>query len=129
MLQSTRKVKEKVLAIVGELLEISPGDLEISDGVVAPRGDPEAGIPLARIAMQATMDPGSLPAGTGASLEAQARFKGDGITGSGWSGGTHACTVEVNLETGRVRILRYVVVEDCGRVINPPVVEGQIRGA
>ncbi|MBV9042079.1 MAG: xanthine dehydrogenase family protein molybdopterin-binding subunit, partial [Acidimicrobiia bacterium] len=61
-------------------------------------------------------------------LEAQERFTGEGITGSGWTGGTHACTVEVDIETGGVKILRYVVVEDCGRVINPAVVEGQVRG-
>jgi carbon-monoxide dehydrogenase large subunit len=43
-------------------------------------------------------------------------------------GGTRACTVEVDLETGQVQILRYVVTEDCGRVINPAIVEGQVRG-
>ncbi len=125
---STRKVKEKVLAIAGEMLEISPEDLEISDGVITPRGAPHKSLPLAQIAMQATMAPNSLPPGTDPLLEAHETFKGEGITGSGWSGGTHACTVEVDLETGRTRILRYVVVEDCGRVINPAVVEGQIRG-
>ena len=78
--------------------------------------------------MQATLAPGTLPAGTDANLEASETFLGEGITGSGWSGGTHACTVEVDLDTGAVKILRYVVVEDCGRVINPAIVEGQIRG-
>jgi carbon-monoxide dehydrogenase large subunit len=53
---------------------------------------------------------------------------GDGITGSGWSGGTHACTVELDVTTGQVSILRYIVVEDCGRIINPAVVDGQISG-
>jgi aerobic carbon-monoxide dehydrogenase large subunit len=74
------------------------------------------------------MAPNSLPAGTDHLLEAHETFRGEGITGSGWSGGTHACTVDVDLDTGRVQILRYVVAEDCGRVINPAVVEGQIRG-
>jgi carbon-monoxide dehydrogenase large subunit len=128
VLVSTRKVKEKVLAIAGEMLEISPEDLEINDGVISAKGTPTKSLPLAQIAMQATLAPGSLPAGTDPLLEAHEVFKGEGITGSGWSGGTHACTVEVDLETGRVKILRYVVVEDCGRVINPAIVEGQVRG-
>lgn len=128
VVMSTRKVKEKVLAIAAAQLEISAADLEITDGVVAPRGDPSAGIPLAKIAMQALMMPQTLPAGTDPSLQAREKFTGEGITGSGWSGGTHACTVEIDLETGQVKILRYVVAEDCGTVINPAVVEGQIRG-
>jgi carbon-monoxide dehydrogenase large subunit len=128
VLVSTRKVKQKALAIAAGLLEISPADLEINDGVISVRGDPSVTLPLARVATQATLMPDALPAGTDRLLEAEERFKGDGITGSGWSGGTHACTVEVDLATGRVQILRYVVTEDCGRVINPAVVEGQIRG-
>ena len=125
---STRKVKEKVLAIAGELLEISPEDLVITDGVIVAHGVPSKTLPLAQVALQATTAPSSLPVGTDHLLEAQERFTGEGITGSGWSGGTHACTVEVDVETGRVEILRYVVTEDCGRVINPAVVEGQICG-
>ncbi len=128
VLASTRKVKEKVLAVAAAQLEISPDDLEIIDGVVTPKGVPQKAIPLAQIATQATMAPNSMPPGTDANLEAQERFLGEGITGSGWSGGTHACTVEVDLETGGVKILRYVVVEDCGPVIHPAIVEGQVRG-
>jgi carbon-monoxide dehydrogenase large subunit len=128
VLVSTRKVKQKVLAIAGEVLEISPEDLEINDGLISAKGTPTKSLPLAQIAMQATLAPNSLPAGTDPLLEAHEVFKGEGITGSGWSGGTHACTVEVDLDTGRVKILRYVVVEDCGRVINPAIVEGQVRG-
>jgi carbon-monoxide dehydrogenase large subunit len=125
---NARKVKEKVLAIAGAQLEVSPEDLEISEGIITPKGVPSKAIPLAQIAMQATLSPASLPPGTDANLEANERFLGEGITGSGWSGGTHACVVEVDLGTGAVKIVRYVVVEDCGRVINPAVVAGQVRG-
>jgi aerobic carbon-monoxide dehydrogenase large subunit len=128
VLASTRKVKEKVLAVAAAQLEISPDDLEIIDGVVTPKGVPQKAIPLAQIATQATMAPNTMPPGTDANLEAQERFLGEGISGSGWSGGTHACTVEIDIETGGVKILRYVVVEDCGPVINPAIVEGQVRG-
>ena len=128
VLINARKVKEKVLAIAGAQLEVSPEDLEISEGMITPKGVPSRSISLAQIAMQATLGPTSLPPGTDANLEANERFVGEGITGSGWSGGTHACVVEVDLGTGAVKIARYVVVEDCGRVINPAVVEGQICG-
>ena len=127
-LMSTRKLKEHVLAIAAGMLEISPEDLEIVDGAVTPKGVPQKALPLAQIAMKAMMDPSSLPPGTDGPLEAYERFTGEGITGSGWSGGTHVCTIEVDVTTGRVTILRYVVVEDCGRVINPGVVEGQVCG-
>jgi carbon-monoxide dehydrogenase large subunit len=128
VLMSTRKVREKVLAIAGDILEISPEDLEINDGVVSPKGVPNKTLPLAKIAQMAYLAPTTLPKGADRSLEANEYFTGEGITGSGWSGGTHACTVEVDPGTGSVKILRYVVVEDCGRVINPAVVEGQICG-
>jgi carbon-monoxide dehydrogenase large subunit len=127
---STRKLKEQVLAIASGMMEISVEDLEIDGGVVTPKGVPDKAIPLAHIAMRALMDPTSLPPDAGASggLEAGELFTGERITGSGWSGGTHVCTVDVDVATGSVRILRYLVVEDCGRVVNPAIVEGQVRG-
>jgi aerobic carbon-monoxide dehydrogenase large subunit len=125
---STRRLKENILAVAGDVLEISVDDLEIIDGAITPKGVPTSAIPLAQIAAQLTLAPTSAPPGVDASLEAAERFVGDEITGSGWSGGTHACVVEVDLGTGGVKILRYVVVEDCGPLINPAVVEGQVRG-
>ena len=125
---STREVKRKVLELAGEILEVSTDDLDIADGVITPRGVPARSLTLAEVATQATLAPGRLPAGADVHLAAEERFRGAGITGSGWSGGTHICTVDIDLDTGRVQILRYVVIEDCGRVINPAVVEGQVRG-
>ncbi|MGF7239273.1 MAG: xanthine dehydrogenase family protein molybdopterin-binding subunit [Frankia sp.] len=125
---TTRRLKEKVLAIAALMLESRPGDLEIVDGVVRPKGMPDKGIPLAQVAKLAMMAPGMLPPGTDISLTAQELFDGAAVTGSGWSGGAHVCTVEVDAATGQVRILRYIVVEDCGRVINPAIVDGQICG-
>ena len=128
VLYTTRRVKEKVLAIAAEILEISPEDLEINDGVITPKGMPQRSLPLAQIAEQVYLAPSTLPPGVDKSLEATEEYTGAGITGSGWSGGTHLCQVEVDIGTGAVKILRYIVVEDCGRVINPAIVEGQIRG-
>lgn len=128
VIMTTRKLKEQILAIASEMLEVSAEDLEIVDGSATPKGVPQKAIPLAQIAMRGLMDPANLPAGVDSRLEADEAFTGEHITGSGWSGGTHVCTVEVDVATGRVIILRYLVVEDCGRVINPAIVEGQVRG-
>jgi carbon-monoxide dehydrogenase large subunit len=128
VLVNTRKVKEKVLAIAAEMLEISAEDLEINDGIVAAKGVPAKQLPLAAIATTALLAADSLPPGTDTTLESSETFRGEGITGSGWSGGTHLCVVEVDMGTGRVKFLRYLVVEDCGRLINPAIVDGQIRG-
>jgi carbon-monoxide dehydrogenase large subunit len=125
---ATRKLREKVLAIAAGQLEIDPSDLQIVDGVVSPKGVPGKDIPLARLAGQMTLMPQTAPPGTDPNLQAEERFTGEETTGSGWSGGVHACIVEVDLGTGGVRINRWVVVEDCGRIINPAIVDGQIRG-
>jgi carbon-monoxide dehydrogenase large subunit len=128
VLVTTRKVREKALAVASAMMEIDSSDLDIVDGVVTPAGAPAKAMPLSAIATTAYLAPESLPAGTDHRLEAQETFTGEGVGGSGWSGGTHVCVVDVDLETGGVRILRYIVVEDCGQIINPAIVEGQIRG-
>ena len=125
VLHSTRQVKEKVLAIAGEMLEVGPQDLRIDDGYVYPAGVPSIRVSLAEVADRAYQSPNDLPTEIDTSLEAEANY--DGGIGS-WSDGTHLCHVEIDLETGQVRFLRYLVVEDCGRMINPAIVEGQIRG-
>ena len=121
-LHATRMVKQKVLEMAANMLEISPDDLEILDAVVTPKGDPERGVPLAQIAMAAYF---MTPEGEDDGLRSTAVY--DQPRG-GWSGGTHACIVEVDAQTGVVKIRRYIVVEDCGDLINPAVVNGQIRG-
>jgi len=121
-LHATRAVKDKVLEMAGNMLEISPGDLEIVDAVVMPKGDAERGIPLAQIAMAAYF---MGVEGEDDGLRSTAIYH---QPPGGWSGGTHACIVEVDPQTGVVEIKRYVVVEDCGELIHPAIVEGQIRG-
>jgi carbon-monoxide dehydrogenase large subunit len=121
-LHATRAVKGKVLEMAAEMLEISPNDLEIVDAVVRPKGDAEHGIPLAGVAMAAYF---AGPPDEDDGLRSTAVYENPA---GGWSGGTHACIVEVDPQTGTVEIKRYVVVEDCGQLINPAVVEGQIRG-
>jgi carbon-monoxide dehydrogenase large subunit len=116
-------VKQKVLNLAGTMLEIAPDDLEIVDAMVTPKGAPAKAMPLAQVAAAAYFmpSPGEEP-----DLRSTGYFTGS--ERGGWSGGTHACIVEVDPETGHVEIQRYLVVEDCGQLINPAIVDGQIRG-
>ena len=122
-LHGARQLRNKVLDFAAVLMEASARDLEITDGQVLVRGDPDSGIPVGEIARQAAS--GQFDADVDTSLEVEASF--DGGEG-GWSGGSHCAIVEVDVETGIVKVERYVAAEDCGALINPAVVEGQIRG-
>jgi carbon-monoxide dehydrogenase large subunit len=122
-LHGARQLKGKVLDFAAYLIEASAQDLEIVDGQVQVRGDPDSAIAVAEVARQAAS--GEFGADVDTNFEVEASF--DGGEG-GWSGGSHCAIVEVDAETGLVRIERYVAAEDCGALINPAVVEGQIRG-
>jgi aerobic carbon-monoxide dehydrogenase large subunit len=122
-LHGARQLKVKVLDFASHLMEASAADLEISDGSVFVRGDPASAITVTEIARQAAA--GEFGDEVDAKLEVDAAF--DGGEG-GWSIGTHCAIVDVDAETGLVTVERYVVAEDVGALINPAVVEGQIRG-
>ncbi len=122
---ATRTIKEMVLRIAAHLLEASEADLEIVDGVVAVRGTPARALTVADVARAAWFAPSSLPDGMRPGLETTYDFK---VPEAAWSQSTHCCFVEVDVETGAITIPRYLVVEDCGELINPAVVDGQIRG-
>jgi carbon-monoxide dehydrogenase large subunit len=119
-------VRDKALAIAGELLEVDPGDLEIADGTVSVLGDPSSAVSLKEIARRAYRVADQLPPELDAGLEATIRFRPTQFPT--WSNATHLCVVEVDRETFLPRVLRYIVSEDCGAMINPAVVEGQIAG-
>jgi aerobic carbon-monoxide dehydrogenase large subunit len=122
-LHGARELKAKVLDFAAYLMEVSAQDLLITDGNVWVRGDPASAIAVSDVARRAAS--GQSGPEVDATLEVEATF--DGGQG-GWSGGTHCAIVEVDVETGLVKVERYVVAEDCGALINPAVVEGQIRG-
>lgn len=124
-LGAARIVRRQLLDIAAEQLEAHPDDLEISSGVIAVRGSPGAARTIADIARLSHLAPFTLPAAVGAGLDATFDYE---TPPGGWTQSTHACVVEVDIDTGVVSIPRYVVVEDCGRMINPAVVDGQIRG-
>jgi carbon-monoxide dehydrogenase large subunit len=119
-------LRDRIAAIAAHRLEAAVDDVELFDSRATVRGSPSVGISLAEIANVAYFQPQALPAGLPAGLEASARYTSSSM--SIWVNATHICTCEVDVETGRVRLLRYIVSEDCGPMINPNVVEGQIAG-
>jgi len=125
VLHGSRELRGQILSLAAELLEASAFDLEIAGGVVSVKGSPGITISFAEIARIVDEEPERLPAGADTNLKVTQTY--DGGRG-GWSGGTHCCFVDVDIETGLVHIDRYLVVEDCGFPVNPAIVEGQVRG-
>jgi carbon-monoxide dehydrogenase large subunit len=119
-------LRERIVAIAAHRLEAAPDDIELAESQARVRGTPSAAIPLAAIAELAYFKPTKLPAGVPVGLEASARYRA--ASPMIWANATHLCTCEVDVTTGVVTILRYIVSEDCGPMINPDVVEGQIAG-
>jgi carbon-monoxide dehydrogenase large subunit len=119
-------VREKMARLAGHRLEASPADVVLGEGRAAVRGFPDRSIALAEIARLAYSPGLDTPEGLGPGLEATVYFDPPGPT---FSGAVHAAVVEVDRETGRVTVRRYAVAEDCGPVINPMIVDGQIQGA
>ena len=123
---ASERVREKSFAIAANLLECAPADLELRDGGVGVVGVPGAHLSLGRLAQAAR--PGwdhGRPPGLEAGLEDTYYWEPSTVT---WSYAVHAATVEVDVETGRVDIDTYAIAHDCGVVINPMLVEGQIMG-
>ena len=123
------EARAKVLAIAASQLGLPAGELRLLDGRVerCVRGAWSAtGLTLAAIARGAYLDPLALPAGMSPGLEFHKTYDPPPMT---YSNSTHACEVEVDRATGAIRIARYLVAEDCGRVLSPVVVEGQQHGA
>ncbi|MEM1176870.1 MAG: xanthine dehydrogenase family protein molybdopterin-binding subunit [Acidobacteriota bacterium] len=119
------EVRKKILNHAADALEAPQDDLEILDGRVQVRGVPARSIDLATLAQGANPMRGAVAPGTEPGLEATVYFGPEfGATASG----VHAMAVEVDPQTFDVNILRYVVVHDCGVVINPLILEGQIQG-
>jgi len=121
--QSAAEVKNRVLRIAADLLEASEKDLEVTNSEVRIVGVAEKKVSFAEIAqmVRTTMSPDP----EASALDFTTYFKGPKIT---YSNGTHIACVEVDADTGEVTILKYVIAHDCGRMINPTIVEGQIQG-
>ena len=121
---ATDKVIDKARTIAAHQLEVSEDDLEFANGIFAVKGSPEKAIPIQGIAY-ASFTGHNLPDGMEPNLRAEASFDPPNFV---FPFGTHVCVVEVDEETGSVKLLQYVAVDDCGNQINPMVVEGQVHG-
>lgn len=117
------KVRDRAMTIAAQLLEASVDDIEIAEGSFRVRGVPDRGVTLNEIAGAAYS--GDLPSEFGAGLEATEYFRPDSET---YPFGTHIAVVEVFPETGIVKLVRYVSVDDCGKIISPNLVRGQVHG-
>ncbi len=119
-------VRDKAARVAAHLLEVSAQDIDIADGGAHVRGVPEMSISLGEVAAALAGLPGfALPGSDEPGLESTINFAPETLT---YCNGTHIAEVDVDPETGEVRILNYVVVHDSGRLINPMIVEGQIHG-
>lgn len=123
---ASQLLREKVLAIAGEMLETHPSDLDMSEGRITARGVPEKSVTLAEVARAAVPGPRArVPAGMEPGLEVLHYYVPPTVT---FGSGTHVAGVEVDEETGFVTILKYVTSDDCGQMLNPTIVEGQVQG-
>ncbi len=121
---ATQKVREKAEAIAANVLECSTDDLEFEDGRFSVKGVPDKGITIQEVALQAHVAT-KLPAGMEPGLQATSVFEPSNFT---FPFGTHICVVEVDTRSGEIEIRKYVAVDDCGKVINPLIVDGQVQG-
>ncbi len=119
------KVREKILKVAGEKLEAAEEDLELIEGRVQVKGVPQTSISLGQLAVGANPMRGGVKPGTEPGLEATEYFGPErGATASG----VHAVILRVDPDTFNLEIEKYVVVHDCGKVINPLILDGQIQG-
>jgi len=124
ILFAVEKVKEKARTIAAHELEVSEDDLEWGDGAYRVKGAPDKARTIPDLAVSA-WHAHDLPAGTEPHLNATATYDPPNFT---WPAGAHVCVVEVDTETGHTDIVKYIAVDDCGTIINPAIVEGQVHG-
>ncbi len=123
--EAAKDVRAKILKLASDQLEAAEEDLELRDGQVFVRGTPARAIRLGELASRANPLRGAVRPGAQPGLEATNYF---GPESGATAAGVHAMIVEVDNETFELKVLRYVTVHDCGKVINPLVLEGQIHG-
>ncbi|MEY2532306.1 MAG: aerobic carbon-monoxide dehydrogenase large subunit [bacterium] len=121
---AAEKVAAKARAIVAHQLEADPADIELRDGRFQVKGSPDKGMTMAEIAGQAYI-PLNLPDGMEPGLEEISFYDPGNFV---FPFGAHACIVDLDPETGKVRVERYVAVDDCGPAINPLLIDGQVHG-
>ncbi|MBI2494891.1 MAG: xanthine dehydrogenase family protein molybdopterin-binding subunit [Candidatus Rokubacteria bacterium] len=124
IVDACREVRGKLVRAAAVLLEAAPEDVEIEDGRVFVKGSPGSAVDVARV-VQASIPTFARPGVAPPDFEASAYHHVPTVT---YASAVHVAQVEVDVESGAVRLLRYVVAHDCGKVINPIIVEGQVHG-
>jgi len=119
-------LRKQLVAMAAHRLGVDDDAIVLAGSRASVREDESKSVTFADLAYRAYYEPQQLPPGMSASLEATARFTSQAMIH--WANATHACTCEVDVETGQVTLTRYIVSEDVGAMINPNVVEGQIAG-
>jgi carbon-monoxide dehydrogenase large subunit len=121
---ATQRLKEKMKQIAAHMLEASPDDVTLEDGKFSVAGTPQKAVSFADVAATANLS-NTLAPGIEPGLETTVFFEPEACV---FPFGTHICVVEVDKDTGEAKLTRFVAVDDCGRQINPLLVEGQIHG-
>ncbi|HEY2995985.1 MAG TPA: molybdopterin cofactor-binding domain-containing protein [Methylomirabilota bacterium] len=124
ILMSLNKIKEKGKKIAAHLLEASPSDIEYTGGQFQVKGFPSKAVPFGQVALTAYV-PHNYPEGLEPGLEETSFYDPSNFC---FPFGAHACVVEVDRDTGQVKILRYLAVDDVGKVLNPMIVDGMVHG-
>jgi carbon-monoxide dehydrogenase large subunit len=124
--QTASILRDRIVSIAAHEFEAAPDDIELTGSSAHVRGSPTKTMSLRDIADIAYFKTHKLPPDVPAGLEASSRYRAQAPII--WANATHVCTCEVDTVTGRVILLRYIVAEDCGPMINPNIVEGQIAG-
>ena len=123
--KASEKLRSKMLRIASRMTEVPDEDLELAAGMIRRKADATPLLPIKELAYRVLVQAGSLPPDEEPGLDATAHYEPPPST---HANATHIALVEVDRDTGKVAILRYIVVEDCGTIINPTVVDGQIQG-
>jgi carbon-monoxide dehydrogenase large subunit len=124
ILMSLNKIKEKGKKIAAHLLEANPKDMDYVNGQFVVKGSPQKAVPFGAVALTAYV-PHNYPEGVEPGLEETSFYDPANFC---FPFGAHACVVEVDPDTGHVKILRYLAVDDVGNVINPMIVDGMVHG-
>lgn len=124
LMGAIKKIKEKSKLVTAHLLEASPDDIDYADGKFFVKGSPDKFKTIQDVALMANVA-WNMPKGVEPGLEASSFFDPPNFV---YPFGAHIAVVQVDAETGEVALKRYIAVDDCGRVINPMIVEGQIHG-
>lgn len=125
--EAGRALREKILHVAEALLKISAANLTFSGARVCSKDDPDVSVSLAEVAQVANIGRHgiTMPAGVAAGIEATSYFSPERAS---YASGTHAVAVEVDPDTGAIQILKYVIGHDCGNIVNPMLVDGQVLG-